>query len=60
MKEYDEKIAVIINLDRQKKKGRRKCAICGTSWGLIRKYNLYICRRCMRDHGEKLGFRKYH
>ena len=40
-------------------KGKRKCRICGTARGLIRKYDLYICRRCFREAGEKIGFRKY-
>ncbi len=42
-----------------KGKGKRKCKICGTSRGLIRKYNLGVCRRCFREIGEKIGFRKY-
>jgi small subunit ribosomal protein S14 len=35
-----------------------KCRFCGTQKGLIRKYNLYICRRCFNDHAEELGFKK--
>ncbi len=45
--------------DKYKGKGKRKCKICGASNGLIRKYGLYICRRCFREVGEELGFRKY-
>ncbi len=41
-------------------KGKRRCKRCGTVWGLIRKYSLYICRRCFREVGEELGFHKYH
>ncbi len=40
-------------------KRARKCRFCGTQKGLIRKYNLYICRRCFKDYAEKLGFRKF-
>lgn len=42
-----------------KGKGTRKCKICATARGLIRKYDLYVCRRCFREVGEKIGFRKY-
>lgn len=42
------------------KKKQRKCKICGNcNSGLIRKYGLNICRRCLRDKGEELGFRKF-
>lgn len=47
------------NIDRYKGKGLRVCRNCGNSRGLIRKYDLYICRRCFREIGEQLGFRKY-
>ena len=40
-------------------KRSRKCRFCGTQNGLIRKYNLYICRRCFNDYAEELGFKKY-
>ena len=44
---------------RFKGKGGRKCRLCGTARGLIRKYGLYICRRCFREVGENIGFRKF-
>jgi len=47
------------NIDKYKGKGRRVCRICGNRRALIRKYDLYICRRCFREVGEQLGFRKY-
>jgi small subunit ribosomal protein S14 len=40
-------------------KGLRKCRICGTSRGVIRSYNLYICRRCFREVAASLGFEKF-
>jgi len=40
-------------------KGKRKCRFCGASDGLIRKYNLYICRRCFREVATDIGFKKY-
>ncbi|MFA5746344.1 MAG: 30S ribosomal protein S14 [archaeon] len=39
-------------------KRTRVCRFCKTRRGLIRKYNLYICRRCFKDYAEKLGFKK--
>ncbi len=39
-------------------KRSRKCKFCGTQRGLIRKYNLYICRRCFKDYAQDLGFKK--
>ncbi|MFH1221557.1 MAG: 30S ribosomal protein S14 [Candidatus Micrarchaeota archaeon] len=47
------------NVDRFKGKAKRICRNCGTARGLIRKYNLYICRRCFREMGTDLGFKKY-
>lgn len=40
-------------------KGMRKCRFCGSARALIRSYNLKICRRCFREVGEEIGFRKY-
>jgi len=42
------------------KKGRRahRCIRCGTTKGVIRKYGLYICRRCIREIHDILGFKK--
>ena len=43
----------------KRKKGKRKCKLCGSSRGLIRKYGLYICRKCFREVAEDIGFKKY-
>ncbi len=48
----------ISKTDRELKRSR-KCRFCGAQRGLIRKYNLYICRRCFNDNAEELGFKKY-
>jgi small subunit ribosomal protein S14 len=40
-------------------KGQRKCRFCGNARALIRSYGLKICRRCFREVGEEIGFRKY-
>jgi small subunit ribosomal protein S14 len=42
-----------------KGRGKRKCRFCGGANGLIRSYGLFICRRCFREIGERIGFRKY-
>ena len=42
-----------------KGRGLRKCRFCGGAKGLIRRYGLNICRRCFREVGEEIGFRKY-
>ncbi len=47
------------NIDRYKGKERRVCRNCGNARGLIRKYDLYVCRRCFREMAEQLGFKKY-
>jgi len=39
-------------------KGARKCVRCGSMDGVIRKYNLYYCRRCFREVAKDLGFKK--
>lgn len=40
-------------------KGSRKCIRCGSMRGVIRKYNLYYCRRCFREVAAEIGFKKY-
>ncbi|MCS7142212.1 MAG: 30S ribosomal protein S14 [Aigarchaeota archaeon] len=40
-------------------KGAASCKRCGTSVGVIRKYKLYICRRCINEIAPALGFRAY-
>jgi len=45
--------------DRKFGKGVVKCRRCGTTVGVIRKYNLYICRRCLNEIGPLLGFKVY-
>ena len=39
--------------------GSRKCIRCGSLNGVIRKYNINLCRKCFREVAEKLGFKKY-
>lgn len=41
------------------KKKVHECKRCGRKGGIIRKYDLYICRQCFREIHEDLGFEKY-
>jgi small subunit ribosomal protein S29e len=45
------------------KKGKgapsRRCRVCSTTRGVIRKYGLDICRRCFREQAADIGFVKY-
>ena len=41
-----------------KGRGLRKCKICGGARGMIRSYNLHICRRCFREVARSIGFEK--
>ena len=40
-------------------KGSRQCRVCSARIGLIRKYHLFICRRCFREYATDIGFIKY-
>jgi small subunit ribosomal protein S29e len=39
-------------------KDSRHCRVCSCNQGLIRKYNLEICRRCFREYANDIGFKK--
>eukprot|EP01122_Echinamoeba_exundans_P014336 TRINITY_DN645_c0_g1_i2.p1 TRINITY_DN645_c0_g1~~TRINITY_DN645_c0_g1_i2.p1 ORF type:complete len:113 (+),score=15.16 TRINITY_DN645_c0_g1_i2:161-499(+) len=39
-------------------KGSRQCRMCAARQGLIRKYNLLVCRRCFREIANDIGFHK--
>lgn len=36
-----------------------KCRRCGSTRGVIRKYDLLYCRKCMREVAKSVGFKKY-
>ena len=38
-------------------KGTRMCRLCGTHKGIIRRAKLLICRRCIREVGNEIGFK---
>ncbi len=39
-------------------KDSRECRNCKCQMGLIRKYDLLLCRKCFREFGEIIGFTK--
>ncbi|KAG6002374.1 40S ribosomal protein S29 [Claviceps maximensis] len=39
-------------------KGSRSCRVCKHSAGLIRKYDLNLCRQCFREKSKDIGFVK--
>ena len=39
--------------------GAHWCKRCGSYNGLVRKYNLMLCRQCFREVAASLGFRKF-
>ncbi len=39
-------------------KDSRQCRVCGARQGLIRKYDMMICRRCFLEQAPHIGFTK--
>ena len=39
-------------------KGSRKCCVCASHHGLIRKYHMMMCRQCFREKATDIGFQK--
>ncbi|KAM3513156.1 hypothetical protein MY11210_003181 [Beauveria gryllotalpidicola] len=39
-------------------KGSRSCRVCKHTAGLIRKYDLNLCRQCFREKAKDIGFAK--
>lgn len=39
-------------------KGGRYCRVCGNQHGIIRKYDLNMCRQCFRVYAKDIGFNK--
>jgi small subunit ribosomal protein S14 len=37
----------------------RSCKRCGRHRGLIRSYQLLLCRQCFKEEARKLGFAKF-
>lgn len=36
-----------------------RCRRCGRKGGIIRQYDLNLCRQCFREVADELGFKKY-
>lgn len=57
---YDLDLQTQKTIERKKfGKGSRSCRACFTYRGLIRKYDLMLCRRCFREYADKIGFNNY-
>ena len=39
-------------------KGSRQCRVCAHQAGLIRKYDINMCRQCFREYAKDIGFLK--
>ncbi|KAF3057805.1 hypothetical protein CFAM422_012138 [Trichoderma lentiforme] len=39
-------------------KGSRQCRVCKHTAGLVRKYDLNLCRQCFREKAKDIGFHK--
>ncbi|MEK6982554.1 MAG: 30S ribosomal protein S14 [Candidatus Micrarchaeota archaeon] len=52
-------MALVSLEEKFKGKAFRMCRSCGNARGLIRKYDLRLCRRCFREIGPSIGFKKY-
>ncbi len=40
-------------------RGTKQCENCGNTRGNIAKYGINMCRKCFREHAQRLGFKKY-
>ncbi|MBC7085765.1 MAG: 30S ribosomal protein S14 [Methanomethylovorans sp.] len=40
-------------------RGAHECKRCGRKQGLVRKYDIYLCRHCFREIAHDMGFEKY-
>jgi small subunit ribosomal protein S14 len=39
-------------------RGAHECLMCGRKQGLVRRYNIMLCRQCFREWASKIGFKK--
>ncbi|AFV23340.1 MAG: 30S ribosomal protein S14 [Methanolobus sp.] len=39
--------------------GANECKRCGRKQGLVRKYDIFLCRHCFREIAHDMGFEKY-
>ena len=36
-----------------------QCTRCGRKRGIVRRYQIFVCRQCFREVAPELGFKKY-
>jgi len=51
-------LKVAVKSEVPKGKGSRECRCCMNRRGLIRTFELDICRRCFREYAADIGFEK--
>jgi small subunit ribosomal protein S14 len=39
-------------------RGANECQMCGRKQGLVRRYNIFLCRQCFREWARTIGFKK--
>jgi len=39
-------------------RGANECLMCGRKQGLVRRYNIMLCRQCFRENAPRIGFKK--
>jgi small subunit ribosomal protein S14 len=44
--------------EKKRKRDKRECKRCGANDGVMKKYNLNLCRRCFKEVAVMLGFKK--
>lgn len=49
------------NAPKKRSVGRalKKCKRCGRNGGHVSKYNLHVCRQCLREIATSIGFKIY-
>ncbi|AGB50180.1 MAG: 30S ribosomal protein S14 type Z [Methanomethylovorans sp. PtaU1.Bin093] len=49
----------MVQTTKQFGRGAHECKRCGRKQGLVRKYDIYLCRHCFREIAHDMGFEKY-
>ncbi|MGB3907499.1 MAG: 30S ribosomal protein S14 [Methanomethylovorans sp.] len=49
----------MVQTTKQFGRGAYECKRCGRKQGLVRKYDIYLCRHCFREIAHDMGFEKY-
>ncbi|OAG31184.1 small subunit ribosomal protein S29e [Nematocida displodere] len=51
-------LRVAVKSEEPRGRGSRNCRSCMNHRGLIRTFNLMMCRRCFREYAGDIGFQK--